>query len=144
MDVSKIVCTVDFSESSDAALLMAATVASQFGATLYIVHVEEVAAQYLAAAGVEASEYKKLLDSSLPPYEDVEYEHHYLRGNVSDEILLFARERSVDLIVMGTHGRSGLARLLMGSVAEHVVRNADCPVLSVRTIAARGADVEAA
>ena len=144
MNVNRIVCPVDFSASSDAALIMAATVASQFDATLYIVHVEEIPRESMSAVGDESSEYQKLLDSRVPPSEDVEYEHHYLRGKVSDEIIVFAKARNVDLIVMGTHGRTGLARLLMGSVAECVVRNADCPVLSVRTLPGKTADAEAA
>ena len=144
MHVSRIVCPVDFSESSDAALVMAASVASQFDAKLFIVHVEEVPCKSLSAAGDGLSEYKKLLESVVPPAEDVEYEHHYLRGNQSDEIILFAKARDADLIVLGTHGRTGLARLLMGSVAESVIRNAHCPVLSVRTLRSEGAAADAA
>lgn len=54
------------------------------------------------------------------------------RGQPADAIIQFAQERDVDLIVMGTHGRSGLQHVLLGSVAEKVVRHAPCPVLTVR------------
>jgi nucleotide-binding universal stress UspA family protein len=54
-------------------------------------------------------------------------------GDPATEILRIAQECKCDLIVMGTHGRTGVARLLMGSVAEHVVRKAECPVLVVKT-----------
>jgi universal stress protein A len=55
-----------------------------------------------------------------------------LEGKVSDALLKCARDENVDLIVMSTHGRTGLSRLLMGSVAEQVVHGAPCPVLLIR------------
>lgn len=67
------------------------------------------------------------------PDAKVPVEHLLEEGNPSAEILRVAQERRCDLIVMGTHGRTGLHRLLMGSVAEHVVRKAPCPVLVVKT-----------
>ncbi len=54
-----------------------------------------------------------------------------VEGNAGEEIVVFARKSKVDLIIMATHGRSGLGRVLLGSVADHVVRNAYCPVLLV-------------
>jgi nucleotide-binding universal stress UspA family protein len=63
-------------------------------------------------------------------------------GNPSTEICRIAQEYRSDLIVMGTHGRTGLARLFMGSVAEHVVRSAPCAVLVVRTSPPKAAPVE--
>jgi nucleotide-binding universal stress UspA family protein len=59
-------------------------------------------------------------------------EHHLKEGDPAAEILRLAQEARVDLIVMGMHGRTGLGRLLMGSVAERVVRQAPCPVLTVK------------
>ena len=99
MSFSKIVCPVDFSESSEAALSMAATIARQFDAMLYIVHVEETPANCQLATGNGLSEYKKLLGSCIPPCEDV---------------------------------------------AERIIRNAECPVLSVKTVPGKGAAAEAA
>jgi nucleotide-binding universal stress UspA family protein len=58
--------------------------------------------------------------------------HHLVRGDPAAEIVRLARKAKCDLIVMGSHGRTGLQRLLMGSVAEEVARNAHCPVLTVR------------
>jgi nucleotide-binding universal stress UspA family protein len=60
-------------------------------------------------------------------------ERHVRDGDPSEEILAVARETRSDLIVMGTHGRTGVGRLLMGSVAEQVMRRATCPVLTVKT-----------
>jgi nucleotide-binding universal stress UspA family protein len=56
-----------------------------------------------------------------------------IRGLIAPQIVDYANNQDIDLIVMGTHGRRGVAHLLLGSVAEHVVRTADCPVLTVRT-----------
>jgi nucleotide-binding universal stress UspA family protein len=54
-----------------------------------------------------------------------------LRGDIADEIVKTAAEKNVDLIVMGTHGRKGLEKVLLGSVAERVIKNAPCPVMTV-------------
>jgi nucleotide-binding universal stress UspA family protein len=62
--------------------------------------------------------------------KDVEYT--VIRGIPYEEILKFAEEKNIDLIVIGTHGRKGIDRVLFGSTAERVVRNASCPVLTVR------------
>jgi hypothetical protein len=72
------------------------------------------------------------LNRVLPTAANVTVEHCYLRGNPAHEILAFAEREKVDLIVMGTHGRTAAARLLMGSVAEAVLRRANCPVLTVK------------
>lgn len=68
-----------------------------------------------------------------PARAGIAMEHHLEYGDPAAVILKFAREIGADLIVMGTHGRTGLRRLLMGSVAEQVVRKASCPVLTLRT-----------
>jgi len=70
------------------------------------------------------------LEETRPTKHEVKYEHHLLDGDPSAEIVHFAEREHVDLIVMGTHGRTGLTRLLMGSVAEAVVRRAPCPVFT--------------
>jgi len=63
---------------------------------------------------------------------DTYFEHHLLSGDPGSELVHFAERENIDLIVMGTHGRTGLTRLLMGSVAEAVVRRAPCPVLTLK------------
>jgi len=67
------------------------------------------------------------------PHANVRMERRLEQGDATTEILRVAREESADLIVMGTHGRTGLGRLLMGSVAEQVMRRAPCPVLTVKS-----------
>jgi nucleotide-binding universal stress UspA family protein len=76
---------------------------------------------------------KKELERVVPLDSQVPCEHHILIGPPAAEIVRFARQERVDLIVMNTHGRKGLTHLLMGSVAEAVVRHAPCPVLTMKT-----------
>jgi nucleotide-binding universal stress UspA family protein len=68
----------------------------------------------------------------VPKNKTVAYEHYYFKGSPVNEIVEFAERENVDLIVMASHGRTGLSRLLMGSIAEGVMRKAPCPVLIVR------------
>ena len=70
--------------------------------------------------------------AQVKPTTDVAFDTRFLLGSPAKEILRFADREHVDLIVLGTHGRTGLSRLLMGSVAEIVVRRATCPVLSLK------------
>jgi len=62
----------------------------------------------------------------------IEFEHVSRRGKPAEVIVDFARKRSIDLIVMGTHGKTGLARVVVGSVAQNVMANAPCPVVTVK------------
>jgi nucleotide-binding universal stress UspA family protein len=73
------------------------------------------------------------LDRLAAPRDDVRAEHRLAEGDAAAEIVRVADEIKADLVVMGTHGRTGLGRLLMGSVAEQVVRKAPCPVLTLTT-----------
>ena len=138
MNVERIVCPVDFSDTSQAALHHASSLARESCAKLFIIHVEQLPQKYPEGhVGYEPGldEYWRLLHETVPTREDVEHEHHYLRGKVAEEIVQFAHYREADLIIMGTHGRTGVARLLMGSVAEEVLRRAECPVSIVRGFA---------
>jgi nucleotide-binding universal stress UspA family protein len=74
----------------------------------------------------------------------IRVEHHLREGDPATEILALAQEIGCDLIVIGTHGRTGVGRLLMGSVAEAVLRRAPCPVLTVKGLPAPVPPVEAA
>lgn len=138
MKASKIIFPTDFSSLSDAALAHATSLARDTGAMLLIVHVEEPAVAYgggemyygLPEPSVEAQ--LKMLHAVVPADPEVPFEHRLLTGAPADAIVQLAAEEYADLIVMATHGRTGLRRLLMGSVAEEVIRHAPCPVLTVR------------
>jgi universal stress protein A len=75
-------------------------------------------------------ELEKTFSEEMRKFKD--FEHVLLRGTPYEEITRFAQEKEIDLIVLATHGRTGIDRLLFGSTAEQVVRYAPCPVLSVR------------
>ena len=143
MNMRKIVCPTDFSDFTAAALSYASTLAAESGAKLYILHVDEyrdssaamgeAALNYPAPWGLtDRSDVHKQLDQVKPTFARVDFEHRYLEGGPVREIVDFAARENVDLIVMGSHGRTGLSRLLMGSVAEGVARRAPCPVLIVK------------
>ncbi len=147
MNIRKILFPTDFSHHNDAALKFASTLAAEAGAVMYIVHVDELQdlnaamgeAGYLLAASLGPEgrpEVRERLKKIVPTSESVKYEHCYLRGTAVPEILDFAEREEVDLIVMASHGRTGLSRLLMGSIAEGVMRRATCPVLVVKQPAA--------
>ena len=138
MDVKKILVPVDFSGLNDAALALASSLASDHGATVVLVHVDEPIAAFGGAGDAEYIHQADLvtaaqrLHAATATRENVPCEHHLLSGDPASALVHFAEREDVDLIVMGTHGRSGLTRLLMGSVAEAVVRRAHCPVLTLK------------
>jgi nucleotide-binding universal stress UspA family protein len=88
-------------------------------------------------AAIELAEALRAAQTELgrvrPTDPSVPFAHEIRQGEPAAEIVKFAKENNVDMIVMTTHGRSGISRLLMGSVAEHVIRKAPCPVLTLRT-----------
>ncbi len=142
MNIKSILFPTDFSHYNDAALECASAFAAESGARLHIVHVHDVRdlsanmgeASYLYASNwqEEVEQARKRLVSILPTRPNVWYDHHCLTGPADEEIVNLAAEKQIDLIVMASHGRTGLSRLLMGSVAEQVMRNASCPVLIVK------------
>ncbi len=142
----RILCPVDFSEYSQKAFYTAVGYARLFEAELDILHVSE---QTLSGAGYQEIEaeaelvarleagLKRRLDALQADghLTDTDRERMVLEiaaGKPYVEILRYAEEREVDLIVLGTHGHSGLRRLLIGSQAERVVRLAKCQVLTVK------------
>ncbi len=144
MEIKKILFATDFSEGAKNALPYAFDIATRWGAKLYIVHVIYDMAKstgwYVPHSSLEEvykdletsarKELDKTFIEEMRNYKDIE--HVVLKGTPYEEIVKFAEANSVDLIVLATHGRTGLDRLLFGSTAEQVVRYAPCPVLSVR------------
>lgn len=138
MNAYKILYPTDFSTSGQTALEMATSLARDRGATLVIMHVEEPPMAYGGGElyyGMEEpdrAELKRMLGEVIPADPAVAYEHRLMTGSPASAILEMAEREQVNLIVMATHGRTGLLRVLMGSVAEEVVRMAKCPVLTVK------------
>jgi universal stress protein A len=144
-NIKKILYPTDLSESGWPALRLASSLANDHKAKLVIVYAMEPP-QPVAAGGAGAAvpppgtdfvgreeDLEKELTKMAPTPPNVDYEYRIVHGQAAQAIVQLAEEEQVDLIVMGTHGRTGLSRLLMGSVAEHVMRHAVCPVVTVRS-----------
>lgn len=140
--VKKILVPTDFSPHSGEAMKYACTLAEQFNAELHLLHVVELlpVAYYEGAVFTAESEEKmreaaeKLLHKQPePPWKDsLKVVYEVRQGTPFHEVVGYAKDNNIDLIVMGTHGRTGLGHVLLGSVAERVVRKAPCAVLTVR------------
>ena len=120
--VREILVATDFSEAAEAALRVAHAYAVAFHARLHVLHVSWPDAHGLTSLFAEI---RARLGTAVP----VVIASH--RGNEADEIVRYAAQHGIDLIVLGTHGRTGFSRALLGSVAERVARTAPCPVLTV-------------
>ena len=141
---SKILVPVDFSSYASEAIQYAAELSKRYQAPVTLAHVYQ-SSQYAMPEGFGAyapdflarvlTELKKHTDTARMAAEAagaLQPEARVVQGDVSSEIVKLANEGGYDLIVMGTHGRTGASHLLMGSIAEKVVRRARCPVLTVR------------
>jgi nucleotide-binding universal stress UspA family protein len=146
INLKHILVPTDFSEGSDAAVGYARALAGTFGASIDLLHVaENVFTRAFAGEGYVAglpelqAEIERaareqlaelLIDDDVPK---LDAKSVVITSNATaNEIVNYARTNGIDLIVMGTHGRSGISHFLLGSVAERVVRTAPCPVLTLR------------
>ena len=143
---SKILYATDHSKASARALDEAVALAKQNGAELLVLHVIDPVSSYVTGEDIGGAElYMKLEETTKQEAENsmkklmenltklkVKAKSLLLRGTAPDQIVRAAKGRRANLIVIGTHGRTGLSRLLMGSVANKVVSTAHCPVLTVR------------
>src|SRR5436305_14909822 len=142
--IKRILHPTDFSTYSATATNYACELVTKFDAELHLLHTLEV---HLASTpgfvmGLALPQYthesraaaEKALTSLPDPQSAVSRKvvHAVVEGSPKVEIVRYARTQAMDLIVLATHGRSGLAHVIMGSVAESVVRTAPCPVLTVR------------
>ena len=143
--IRRILCPVDFSDNSDHAMSYAVALARTFGAELRLVHViapivaalpgetalpEVILASMDDLADATRARLQQTADTLAA--DGLTVRHEVLRGAPFIEIVRYAHEIEADLIVLGTRGRTGLGHLLIGSVAERVVRKAPCPVLTVK------------
>ena len=146
IELKKILCPTDFSENSEHALQFALALATLSQANLQLFHVvepitypqstelfEPVLDEVELMMKMEAAFQKQLEDQVAALKEEYsEITAKQVTGTTFLEIIKVARDEGADMIVMGTHGRTGLAHVLIGSVAERVVREAPCPVLTVK------------
>jgi nucleotide-binding universal stress UspA family protein len=146
MDIKRILFPTDFSEESSIALEYAIDMAKHYGAKLYLLHVIYDLAQaagwgwYVPHASIDemykglekeaAKQIERFGLEELRTFKGVE--RSVLKGVPNEELVKFAKDNKIDLIVMATHSRKGVGRILFGSTAAHIVRFAPCPVLTVR------------
>jgi len=147
--IRRILYPTDFSERSVVAIPLALDLAGLYGAELHCLHVVDVPGEFI----LEDSYMLPLTTEYRPDYDEVKkaaeaHLNQFIAQHMPDvqdsvkkaviigkpfaEIIHYARDRDIDLIVLGTHGRSALGSMLLGSVAEKVVRKAPCAVLTVR------------
>jgi len=148
-DWKRICCPIDFSDTARVAMDTACDLAKRIGAELVLLHAYPIPGYTFPDGSVVAS--PKMMDELAS-----QADRHLLEwkreaegrgcarvavakavGEPAGEIVAFAKANAIDLVVMGTHGRTGLEHALMGSIAERVVRRATCPVLTVRPPAPR-------
>lgn len=148
----KILVPIDFGLHSTEAIRRAVDVAAHYGASLTLVYVYEPLDYALPEGyalytpeqvGQLLEDFRERLRTTAGQVEAMGAQgatHEVLTGSAAGEIVEYARAHAFDLIVMGTHGRRGLSHLLMGSVAERVLRTAPCPVLTVKAQDEEGRD----
>jgi nucleotide-binding universal stress UspA family protein len=146
LKIENILYPTDFSDNSMEALRYATSLAEKFGACLHIIHVTLAAGQYMAYSSVSSyipdsmvATERKNLESNLMklPAKKLgtpkSVKHKVLEGIPLVEIMSYIKKNKIDMVVMGTHGHTGFKHLVMGSVAENVVRKSPVPVLTVHS-----------
>jgi nucleotide-binding universal stress UspA family protein len=132
----KILCPIDFDDNSIHALEKAVEIARHFGAEVFLVHVVPLIVEALPIAYEHYEESQKatnLNEIASQKLGSIEHRCIVYTGDVIGSILQALERFQPDLLVMATHGRRGLARFVLGSVAEAIVRKASCPVLTIRS-----------
>jgi nucleotide-binding universal stress UspA family protein len=157
-NITKILVPIDLSPHSERAFGFATELARRFGAQLTLVHIVEDpfatgawgAETYTPNVGELLQEMIAGAERQLTPWKDrpaaqgLTVQTAVITGRPAQSIIDYAASNGCDLIVMGTHGRTGLSHAVLGSVAERVVQKARCPVLTVRADAAAGDTTQAA
>jgi nucleotide-binding universal stress UspA family protein len=142
VSVRNVLFATDFSATSEAALPYATAICRRFGSTLHTAHVLSEASLLMMTGGVDyvsmgtlyedaQTEAKQKLDQISDRLEGIPHRNYVRHGQVWKSLAAIIQENDIDLIVVGTHGRTGLGKLLLGSVAENILRHAPCPVLTV-------------
>jgi len=143
ISVKNVLYATDFSATSEAALLYATALCRRFGSTLHLAHVLSDTNLLLMTGGVDYVSFQTLYNDAQNIAQEkvqniaaglgeIPYRTYVRHGKVWTNLSRIVAENAVDLIVVGTHGRKGLGKLVLGSVAEDILRHAPCPVLTVR------------
>jgi len=142
LSIKNVLFATDFSATSEAALPYATAICRRFGSTLHAAHVLSDASLLMMTGGVDYvsmstiyedahTEAREKLDQISARIEGIPHRNYVRHGQVWKNLAAIIEENNIDLIVVGTHGRTGLGKLLLGSVAEDILRHATCPVLTV-------------
>jgi nucleotide-binding universal stress UspA family protein len=140
--VQNVLFATDFSATSEAALPYAAAICRRFGATLHVAHVLSDAGLLMMTGGVDYvsmgtiyedahTEAKEKLEQVASRVADIPHFAYVRHGLAWKNLVALVTEHAIDIIVVGTHGRSGFGKILLGSVAENILRHVPCPVLTV-------------
>ena len=130
LHIRRILYPTDFSSFSNQAYLHAVGLAETYGASLSVVYVYTPGAD--GGNGSDRKYWRNLLEQVHPANPNIPVYHVFLEGDPATEIVRYAADAAVDVVVLGTHGRTGVERLMMGSVAEKVMRDSPCSVLVVK------------
>ncbi len=144
MSIKSILFPTDFLAGSQKALPYAVDMAKMYGVKLYVVHIIQDLSHLTGWSPINISHdevYREIEDSALEEIDAIfegitdfhNFERVVIKGDPAEEILNFAKEKKACMIVMGTHGKEGLNRLIFGSTTDKIVRHAECPVLTVRS-----------
>jgi len=142
-DIKKILCAVDFSEMSPKVAEYALNLGKSLGASVNALYVAPSLSQYVGfhvpPASIEnfvgeiVTGAEKTMDTFVQEnFEGIDVKGDVVSGYAAEEILDYAVKNNMDMIIMGTHGRKGIDRVLFGSVSEKVVKSAEMPVLTIR------------
>lgn len=137
LTIRRVLFPTDFSEAAARAFPQAAFLADWHDAELHIVNVTEGREEPADALPVEPETLSEWFRESGtdagPDWDALPVVQKQVSGEPAERLVSYVEDRDIDLVVMGTHGRRGVRRMLLGSVTEEVIRGADCPVLTVRT-----------
>lgn len=141
MNFEKILVPVDYSDNGDLAMAYAVSLAREHEAEVHLVHVYEEPFAYVDGGftgtpvrdipPADLKEEQDRFDRVAPP-KGIRFRRKFIVGTPATELVNYAKANEIDLVVMGTHGRTGVSRLLVGSVAESVMRHSPCPVLTIK------------
>ncbi|HUJ94228.1 MAG TPA: universal stress protein [Terriglobales bacterium] len=140
--LKNILFATDFSSASEAALPYALAISRRYGSVLHLAHVLSEGQMLTMTGSLDAVGFESVLEGAkigaegkmsqlTERFDDVPYQTHVSYGQIWESLSGLVRSNAIDLLVVGTHGRTGVGKLLMGSVAEQIFRQAPCPVLTV-------------
>lgn len=137
--MQKILVPTDFSKHSEKAVMYASEMAQKFDADVHLLHVIDAIPMTdglyvppVAREDIEEAANKELSAVTIAKVDESKVTRSMVHGQPFVEVIRYAKQNDIDLIILGTHGRGAIAHMLLGNVAEKVVRKAPCPVITVR------------